>query len=130
MEKPIHEVLDKYRTEKMTVDYIVEKNWGDKILVITRNSFVTLSWEDDAKKHAFISGLYVAEKNRQKGIATILMTTMENMAKELGSSDVSLFADKNTIWYEWYKRRGYKDNTRTSQVGYVEYIEMTKTLIK
>ena len=66
--------------------------------------------KQDDMVEAYICRLWVNEKCRHSGVATMLLDTAEDMAQTLGYSEVYLHWNENEApeWVrEWYERRGY-----------------------
>ena len=91
-----------------------EQHWGD------HDAFLFISEHCDASvcvrivkcepTHAYIGSLWVAEKDRRKGIGGILLEQAERLAKSKGCKFTAQWYIPRTTpkWtLDWYKRIGY-----------------------
>lgn len=69
---------------------------------------------------AYIEGLHVSEKERQKHYGSTMIKALINKCRSLGAKKCTLWCDKNSWVYYWYQRLGFKyDGDKTDQDGYV-----------
>lgn len=85
---------------KKTLITIKEKN---------KRSSAILYWYNDDNTTVYISNIFVRKNAKTKGIGTKLMNLCEQIAKKLGSKNISLWVKKDSWIHDWYKRLGYKD---------------------
>lgn len=63
---------------------------------------------NDEPNIAYISNLYVDEKERNKGIGTELLKYCIDKAKQLNCSKIQLRSDNEDFVRKWYFRLGFK----------------------
>lgn len=61
----------------------------------------------DETDSAYLAAIEVRPRFRRKGVGTKLIARLESFAKALGATNVSLWVEKDTWVYAWYKRNGY-----------------------
>lgn len=84
-------------------------DWGDDYIFVEINGnasgrVYTLKEEEGV---AYIEGLHVSEKERQKGIGKDLIDKLIDKCKEIGTKECMLWCDKSKWVYEWYQRLGF-----------------------
>ena len=103
--------------------YIIHENlwwWGKSYVFVTADgkALVTLSIEDERTDCGFVHSLMVLESERQKGIGTQLLKTVESKARQIGLQQIYLEARKGTFVIDWYRRLGfeiYDENPKESK---------------
>lgn len=90
------------------------------------NAFCELTYYENERHNMFLSNLNVSEHERRKGMATELLSIVEDIVKPKGCKYLYLHVNDSTSWIaDWYKRIGfitYKSNDDKS-------CEMFKILI-
>lgn len=83
--------------------------WGQSYIIIidNGNGVVNMQIDNDDPERGCISGLSVANGERNKGLGNILLSECEDLAKKLGLKEVYLTAEKESFTFDWYKRCGY-----------------------
>lgn len=92
------------------------------VMTVDAVAFVRLGIYDDDNKHAWLSGLSVAEYARKTNRASAIMAFTEELAKCYGIERISLLVDCLDWRRDWYNRIGYEDNFHDT------HLILTKTL--
>jgi len=90
--------------------HISENDLVGSILVMEKNgkAFARTYWFSDDNSTIYFDWLSVDKSERGNGIATLLLNSHIEVAKELNVTTM-LWVKKETWMYEWYKRKGYVD---------------------
>ena len=77
------------------------------IIAETETASCRIHIYDEEPNLAVISDLYVAQEERDKGIATELIRYCIDLAKSQGCTAVSLRSDNDDFVRQWYMRLGF-----------------------
>jgi N-acetylglutamate synthase-like GNAT family acetyltransferase len=90
--------------------------WGEgdstytELVYITTDelaSFIIYYYHNDLDK-VVIRNLYVDENNREKGIASSIIKSIQQYCKK-NNKDLCLWCHKDSWLYDWYKRIGFQN---------------------
>ena len=114
--------------------FVIHKNtwtWGESNIIIASDGTgtVTVQFFNDETNLAYITGLSVYHKARNKGLGKQLLHKAETIAKEReGITNIKICCDKTDFVYNWYIREGYTD-TGIILLGYGDtVVELRKKI--
>lgn len=95
------------------MDYFVKhynnRPWGESVIIITDDGCgtATVTFPVDEPETGLISDMSVHNATRQHGLGNCLLTECEYEIKQRGFKKAQLFAEMDSIAYNWYTRHGY-----------------------
>jgi len=90
----------------------IERDPQSILIAVDNNKIIGCVFIVEDGWNGFIWRLCVKESHRKKGTGSLLMQKAEEIIKNRGIKEASLFVDtKNESLQEWYKKQGY---TKTS----------------
>ena len=102
--------------------------WGPSVISITDDGLGTATCsviseyeykEGDAFRkveRCVISSISVHESARRKGYGNVLLTECEKEAEKMGFDKVYLWAELDSVAYNWYLRHGYVVSNKMSLI--------------
>lgn len=90
--------------------HINENKYSKNIAIVKEPGYALckLSIEHDDLKTGYVSGLSVFNEMRKQGLATNILSYTENLAKQLGVTNLKLWVDSTSWVRNWYIKLGYE----------------------